>query len=543
MKDVEARSRQFIKEHRLTPSRESKIAPVFQEYSTHIIEVDGQLVGKSKESMYEQFAYELRRYVQSKEERKIICSLCASPYEADEQEASIILFKPQQYSNKAPLDTTQLKRGICPICSLEMMLRMVQQGLPGKNTQEKKAINLYLYPTYFFTTETAQVVRLFVNRLQNLNLYRLIYSHLEKQGFSYRNLINYQDFIIDDDTPQVIMKGRRNQPYSDEDQAALFFITLYPPGQKPTDTDAWILPAFYALALPLLLGVKCVATPSFAALYSSASDFQETARIDGGHQFIRYVLLNEYFRVDEIPADVERLLRVYSLHLDVYSDDRDAHWGQLTSVAKDLATDPLYVFQYYDRHQRQAGEDKKKRKGGKPPAAPQKHQGISPLDQQRYMGVYFALGGSQNMDFIGRLVDAYAQFYRPQWDKLDSAYAILRPLGTALKVAVESDPDTGSEDLLLLVSGALNDDQERVRADQADGYDPIVFNKAMGDYETRLRLSRQKIEDFARLFLKECFGGYCDDDRSLLRERANRIRSAARFYYLTHYGRNSQQKA
>ena len=142
------------------------------------------------------------------------------------------------------------------------------------------------------------------------------------------------------------------------------------------------------------------------------------------------------------------------------------------------------------------------------------------------------------MDFIGRLVESYAHFYRAAFTKQDSAYAVLRPLGTAIKVVVESDPRCGGEDLLLLVSGAVNDDQERVRADQAEGFDPIVTNKDLGDYGARLALSRQKIEDFARAVINDCFLTYCDGDRAVLRERTNRIRSAARFYYLTHYGRD-----
>ena len=93
--------------------------------------------------------------------------------------------------------------------------------------------------------------------------------------------------------------------------------------------------------------------------------------------------------------------------------DSSSHWGQLTNVAKDLETDPLYVFQYYDRRQRKGEEDKKKNKGKKAqPATIVRNNGISPLDQQRYMGVYQAIGGDEGMDFIGRLVEDYAQFYQ-----------------------------------------------------------------------------------------------------------------------------------
>lgn len=545
MRNLAAQSLQFIEAKGLKLPGEGETGRIFQDYAGRIIEIDGLLPGGSKETMQAHFAAELQGYMQSKDMNKAACSLCSSPYEAHEQDASTVLFKPQQYSNKAPLNRSRLIRGICPICGLEMMLRLVQQRLPAKNTQEKQAINLYLYPAYFFTTETAQVVKDFSNRLRNLNLYRLIFTHLEKQGFIYQNLLTYDDFMVDEDETNAGQgqSSWRNH-YSDQDQAALFFIPLHPLGRKLTETDTWILPTLYALALPLLLGVKCVATPSFASLYTSASGFRETVRIDGVHEFAKHILRVESFRIDEIAENVERLLRIYSLHLDVYNDDSGPHWGQLTNVAKDLETDPLYVFQYYDRRERKSDENRKKSKGKETPPATgtPKNNSISLLDQQRYMGIYQAIGGNEEMDFIGRLVEAYAQFYRADFAKLDSAYAVLRPLSTAIKVIVDSDPRIGEEDLLLLVSGAVNDDQERVRADQAEGFDPIITNKELGDYGTRLALSRQKIEEFAQAVINDCFLTYCDGDRAVMRERTNRMRSAARFYYLTHYVRGTKSK-
>ena len=541
MNSLATRSLKFINEKGAARPNESEnlTARTFEDYAQRIIEIDGRLVGSSEGTIRGHFAEEIQRYIQSKETNKVVCSLCASPYEASEQDASVVLFKPQQYSNKSPLDRSRLVRGMCPICALEMMLRQVQQGLPGSKTQDKQPINLYLYPTYFFTTETAQVIMQFANRLQNLSLSRLIFSHLEQQGFSYRNLFSYEDFIIDDkESSSAYMNAIWKPQYSDEDLAALFFITFRPLGKKLTETDTWIVPNLFALALPMLLGIKCVATPSFVPLYGSSSDFRETVRLDGAHEFTKYIPGAERFRIDELPANIERLLRVYSLHIDVYHEGNNYHWGQLTGLAKDLVTDPLYVFQYYDRRERHEGEGKEKntKSKGKGPQQPtgQKSKGVSQHDQQRYMGIYYAIGGNKNMGFIGRLVDAYAQFYRAT--KLDSAYAVLRPLGAVIEVVVESDPRIETDDLLLLVAGAVNDDQERVRSDQAEGFDPIVTNKELGDYGTRLALSRKKIENFAQLFIKDCFDDYCDNDRAVLRERTNRIRSAARFYYLTHYG-------
>ncbi len=42
----------------------------------------------------------------------------------------------------------------------------------------------------------------------------------------------------------------------------------------------------------------------------------------------------------------------------------------------------------------------------------------------------------------------------------------------------------------------------------------VMKNKELGDYKTRLTLSRQKIDDFARIFINDCFAAYCDGDRA-----------------------------
>lgn len=524
-KMLATKSLQFIYNKGFQSKNSGKTRQTFTEYAQQIIEIDGQIAGDKQNAVNEHFASELQRYMQSKEKNKVVCSLCASPYEAQEQDASTVLFKPQQYSNKSPLDRSRLVRGICPICALEMTLRQVQQGLTAGKAQDQQTAYLYLYPSYFFTTETARVIKLFKERLQHLNLPRLIFSHLEQKGFDYHNLFTYEDFMIDEEEPD---ENANHSRYSDEDLAALFFIPFKPLGRKLTETDTWIVPSFFALALPLLLGVKCVATTSFAVLYSSASHFKETVLLDSAHPFTKYILRSESLRIDETSELVERLLRVYSLHINVYADESNYHWGQLTNIAKDLATDPLYVFQYYDRYKRRDEERQAKSKNKQ---NQQISKGISPYERQRYMGVYQAIGGNENMGFIGKLVEAYAEFYRAK--SLDSAYAVLRPLGTAIDVVIESDPRIAEDDLCLLVAGAVHDDLERIRDDQAEGKNPILFNKEL-DYGTRLALTRQKVEEFARLFLKSCFVDYCDSDRAVLRERTNRIRSAARFYYLTY---------
>ena len=470
------------------------------------------------------FADELSGYMENKERRRPQCSLCSAPLDTVKQEETEVPFVNQQYSNKNPLASAMVVRGVCPVCRIEMILRKVQQ--PGL-AEGDRPIHLYLYPTYFFTLESAQVIKAFVNEMEDVNLFALM-THAHKNGFDPASLLCYEEFGSGSGHSHGVLRQR----FSEHEPAALVSFALRPLGRKATDTDAWVLPTLYGLALPLLLNLKVVVTPSFVPLFASGGEFRETAVLDAPHGFARHVLGRDRFRLDEVGVYLERLLRLYDLHLDVFAEPTDLHWAQLNSVAKDVATDPLCVFAYYDRKARSERKGRAKKGGALP-------TGIPSWDLERYIGIYETLGGERGMGFVGRIVDAYAQFYRAQFDKQDSAYAVLRPLMTAIDVTVESDPQTSSEDLRLLVAGAVNDDQERVRGGQADGFDPIITNKDLGAYPERLALSRQRIGEFAELFLQEVFSGYCHGDRAVLRERANRIRSAARFYYLSTYGRKS----
>jgi len=512
----------WIEEHGIEGRAAGAIGDSVKDYIASHVEVDQQPL---KAAARNRFAEELNRYMVNKSRRRPVCSLCSSPYDGVLQETTEIPFINQQYSNKNPLAVTPVIRGVCPVCRIEMILRRVQQ--PGLE-EGNKPVQLYLYPTYFFTPETATVVKAYLNELEDLNIFGLI-NHLRKDGFTAASVITYEGFERGDEPGHSYTILRPH--YSKHDAAGLFSFALRPLGKKPTDTDAWVLPTLYGLALPLLLNVKVVVTPSFAPVFGTGADFRETTVLDAPHSFTRYVLGRDRFRVDEIGDYLIRLLELYDLHLDVFAEPRDLHWPQLNTVANDVATDPRYVFAYYDR---KARGDKKRGKGKKGGSS-QVSQGIPHWDVDRYVEIYQTLGGARDMGFIGEIVDAYAQFYQAEFGKLDSAYAVLRPLMTALSVTVESDPQTDRDDLVLLVAGAVNDDQIRVRDEKADGWDPIWRNASLGTPQERLTLSRQKIDEFARLFLERVFDGYCQGDRAILRERTNRIRSAARFYYLQHY--------
>jgi CRISPR-associated protein Csc3 len=503
----------------------------------------------STTALAEQFARELRNYTECKATNKVLCSLCSSPYEARKQDKSEVLFKPQQYSNKTRLDTSTVVRGICPICALELMLRQVQQGMRAGSAQDEKPITLWLYPTYFFTAETSQVVHDFINVLRDLSPIDLI-RHLEREGFTLEALAAYENFVAFDADDIAQTQYSLNKPsFSERDPASLFFFTLRAPVKKDdlTDTDAWIIPTFYTLALPLLLDIKVVATTSFMPIHSSGAEFRGTTLLDAPHSFTSYVLDSDELRVDQIEANLWRLLRLYELHLDVFAQLNYVKWkdmrlGQLNALAKDVATDPLYVFSYYDRRQRAKSDEggqngtRRSKAKAKAKAAPETvgGKGISSFTIERYMAIYRTLRRTK-VSFIAQLVDDYAVFYRADYAHLDSAYTVLRPLGTAIDVTKNSSPNTSEEDLILLIAGAINDEMDRVRNDAATsgGYDPIWFDKSRGSPAERLDQSMRAIAHFAHQFVTLCFKDYCKNDRGILRERANRIRSAANFHYLS----------
>jgi CRISPR-associated protein Csc3 len=499
-----------------------------KDYLRSTIEIDGAVQSPEHNN---RFAGELSSYMMNKNEKRPLCSLCSTPYQGVGQEATEIPFINQQYSNKNPLSASAILRGVCPVCRIEMILRRIQQ--PGAE-QGNKPVHLYLYPTYFFTPETAMVIKSYLNNeLQDLNIFDLL-RHMRQNGFTAKSLIEYEGFAGREDGHRYTIS---TPPYSEHDAAGLFFGSLRPLGKKPTDTDSWIVPALYGLALSLLLNVKVVTTSSFVPLFSTGTEFRETAVLDAPHTFIRHVLGQDRFRVNEIDYYLMRLLRLYDLHLDVFAEPKDMHWPLINAVAKDVATDPLYVFAYYDRKQRNVASSKK----GKKKEKDSNREGIPPWDIERYFDIYYTLGGEPDMGMIGETVSAYAAFYRAKYKNLDSTYAVLKPFAEAADVIIDSDPKTENDDLRLLVAGAISDLMKRIWSNNADGWDPIVMVKgATTSREARKAASWDKQLAFADLFIERVFNGYCNGDRATLRERLNRLRSAARFYYLQNYGRQAE---
>ncbi|MCL4266079.1 MAG: type I-D CRISPR-associated protein Cas10d/Csc3 [Anaerolineae bacterium] len=528
MDEIVERVLEWVEAQDLKTKSASAIEDDVKDYLQSTLEIDG-LSQSQKQRL--RFTEELSSYLKNKGEKRPFCSLCSTPYQGVGQEATEIPFINQQYSNKNPLYTSAILRGVCPVCRIEMILRRVQQ--PGAE-QGNKSVHLYFYPTYFFTPETAAVIKSYLNNeLQDLNVFDFL-RYMRQNGFTSQSLVDYEGFASREDGHRYTISSPH---YSEHDAAGLFFCALRPLGKKPTDTDAWIMPVLYGLALPLLLNVKVVTTASFVPLFSTGTEFRETAVLDAPHSFVRHVLGHDRFRVNETDHYLMRLLRLYDLHLDVFAEPKDMHWPQINAVVKDVVTDPLYVFAYYDRKRRDTSSDK----NGKKKEKESNREGIPPWDIERYFDIYYTLGGEPDMGMISETVNAYATFYRAKYKNLDSAYAVLKPFAEAADVIIDSDPKTESDDLRLLVAGAMGDLMKRIWSNNADGWDPIVMVKgATTSREARKAASRDKQLAFADLFIERVFNQYCNGDRATLRERLNRLRSAARFYYLQNYGRQAE---
>jgi CRISPR-associated protein Csc3 len=531
----------FLEELRrqgLSAQSASALRAALADYAAKTLDIDGAAFSGAEGTT--PFASELTSYVGNKASNRPVCSLCSSPYENEEQAVTVVLFKPQQYSNKNRLGGSQVVRGICPICSLEMLLRQATQDATAGKLQDQKAIYLALYPAYFFTPEIAALLQQYLDRLKDLRLYlgaESLLGYLRRASqegkLDLEHLSRYEQFLADEDDDalgQIKRRTIRLPRFSQKALSGLALLPLTPSLSDATDTEAWVLPAFYALALPLLLNVKVVASASFVPLYTTAAAFRETVILDSMHPVVQQALGTDRLRIDELIPKLKRLLSFYDLHTDVFAKDFDAHWGQLGAVVRDVLTDSYNVFAYYDRRRRADSEPKGRGKANKATNGGNEssREGIPRWEQQKYMDIYDTLGGEEDMGIVGNLVNGYASFYRAQFDKLDSSSSVVKPLSTAIDTTLNTPPHLAEDDLVEIIGGELYGLMERVRAQQADGFDPTHSQE----------VSRERIRDFASLFVYDLFFKLCGGDRAILREQANRLRSAARFCYLSRYARS-----
>lgn len=484
--------------NQLLSSHSSSTFEVFNSYLEQYLEIQGW------QSSTPNFSQELSTYIMAKTQssKQPICSLSSGEFISEDQMDSVVLFKPQQYSNKNPLGGGKIKRGISKIWALEMLLRQALWTVPSGKFEDQQPVFLYIFPAYVYSPQIAAAIRSLVNDMKRINLWDVRKHWLHED----MNLDSLRSLQWRKEEAEV---GRFKDKYSRADIP--FMGTVYTTTRGKTLTEAWIDPAFLTLALPILLGVKVIATSSSVPLYNSDNDFLDSVILDAPAGFWQLLKLSTSLRIQELSVALKRLLTIYTIHLDNRSNPPDARWQALNSTVREVITDVLNVFSIADEKLR---EDQRE---------------ASPQEVQRYwkFAEIFAQGDTimtEKLKLTKELVRQYRTFYQVKWS--ESSHTILLPLTKALEEILSTPEHWDDEELILQGAGILNDALDRQEVYKR----PLLQDKSI-PYEIRKQQELQAIHQFMTTCVKELFGQMCKGDRALLQEYRNRIKSGAESAY------------
>lgn len=479
------------------------------------------------------FHAELERYNRAKSKgRKLICTLCNSSYPTEEQSDNAMLFQPYVYKNKLSLYAGKSAGGVCAICALETMLRQIlQKGqlrLTGSKFEALKTKYLVVYPNFFFTAETGAIVNRMLDQLKAVNFFT-IRQQLKERDLEIKDLLELDVFAAPEHeqiVPQVVLHEEDEVESDDEEEtqgantvAERRYIKFLQPGEFPglfifgmpagkddTDSAAWAMPAFLALALPLVTSTKVVISDMSLPLFSSGADFRETVVFDAPHPFLDRLLKDKRVRVNQLLPKLRLLSSIYRVNIDTYARQGKPEWKHLSAIARDVTTDPLYLFSYLRKQERIDSKYKS--------------------DIEVYYRIYKSLEG--NLSKIERCVDLYTAFYRGGYQ----SHSILKPVDIVARAIINSPLNIEEEDLLWQIQGELKNWLDRVRSRQATGY-AVFWGKDIDAKEG------PAVEKFVRTFYEEVFLDYCQGERGLLRSRINRFKDGCEAYYI--HQRNLQR--
>lgn len=545
------------------------------------------------------FDQELLNYASAKEDGKAPCSLCALPYDVQTQAETGILFAPQVYTGRQILDAAgdKLRRNICAVCRVEQMLRMVLMknvDAQGKGFEDKRKVRyVFIYPSYFFTTETLSFARCMVSYLQGfkftdaqrqlipqdsvtvewgLSAYQQLQELLLRPPSALTTTLDETDDgeIEDDETEEADEdKEERSQEkkegkyilpaYPEEEPLTFLFFGIphrKPPKRDVTDTETWVAPTFLGLVLPMVLDAKVVVSASPIPLFVSGADFPETVIFDAPNPFVQSVLApsriraqvsstNNYtaaskhiavnfprFRLDDLLPSLQTVTAAYAIHLDTHAEtsSKDYYrWGEFSKVSAQLATSPLYAFHYLERAHERMTKDIRE-EGIK--------SAIKKRLSQRYIQYVeqFVKGGEQAMSIPRELTEKYRAFYRAKSYKSNS---ILKPIADAAEVLLDADKRLFDDDgLKEAIVGALGGLMERVHKNQAEGWPNLELRNIGSDGKPHFdkdsyTAERANIIAFADYFVNHVFAQVLRHDRAVLAGRQlNLLKNACEAVYL-----------
>ncbi len=555
-----------------------KIEPILSQYQlpdgwddlrqwvTQVVMLPNQTTEANPTEQARDFLNELANYNAAKKPgrgRQLICSISHSAYSVTEQMESAVLFTPQVYTNKQMLGGSNAKRNISSIAGTEMMLRQIlmnQTQAVGKRFEDGKYRYLYFYPTYYFTPETNSFLQqAYVNIAQtrfNTSIRDHFVSKELKANFDLTRYQSVDTFLIDEDLQQhkALPEGDPERKIDrtfklsyPEDKPLTFYFMALPPGRDPTDIESWVMPAWLALAFPMILDVKTVVSESPIPPYRDGSEFEETVFLDSAPHALQALVGQERLRLDYIlegwrgmddktyPAPLNALTAAYSIHLDVNAkrgkSGYEANWGKLTELATDLETSPLYVFHYLKRWTR-----------GKDTDAPSPSRiKLYAFDFYPCFDPYIHINRNTEEITVGersplnhpkQLTELYRTFYRANKRYNAKANAVLKPLDVAADTLLKAESSVfQGETLVAVVAAEICKLMDRVHASTAEGRWMIQDRE----------VERQAVLTFARYFVVEVFEKAFKGDRARLAGRQlNLLRDTCEFLYRLEQDRVNQ---
>jgi CRISPR-associated protein Csc3 len=456
------------------------------------------------------FSKELEKYTNSKKIKKgeIVCTICNSSYEMSLQDESSVPFQASVFKNKLPLFKSSSTGSICNICSLEFMLRQILiKGvkLTGSGFSDLKAKYFYFYPNYFFTTTTHKFIRRIFEKSKNINIFKIknaFENALKNNDLSLKLFLDCEEHVLEP-FGEVKDTSFLKMEYPEKE-----IMTMMLTGMKGEDSDtaSWAVPSFLGMFYYLLINAKVVVTDSLLPIYNSQQEIKETVIFDAPHQAIKYIIPQRNLNLDEVYENLVKLMSVYSIHIDVYSDGGKPNWSQLGDISKNIATDLISVFKFLKKKQRKDGRDS-----------------IYRDEAITYIEHFKILGGEKVMEVISEIVDSYARFYRP---KGYSSYGIVRPVGIVADMIIKNDSETlkREDTLKLFLEGELRRWANSVINDNAKG---IIL--------LRGHELEKAIEDFVNLFFKQVYKDYCKSEVAFLRSKLNQFSGGCEAYFVKKY--------
>lgn len=431
----------------------------------------------------ERFVEEIAQYQQTKEVRTVFYdTLYNIPFGAEPQDEATMPYKPTIYSQRVPLGKgdslgSGWRRGISAIGTVNLLLMQLGMQFPY-NFEDRRAKMLFVYPTYYFTPETGDIVLDVMYQMRSLNLYDwLTYAQRgTPEVFDAEMVMQFGQFL----------KEPKNRPNTQ---------TMYYPAHiaptitqvaidtnADTVTESWLVPIMAALLLATVLDVKVVVTESPVPIYPTGTAFKETVVIDAPSTMIES-LIDTHITIDNV---VQRL-QWFTIALAVTYERYDFKWKFFADVGRRLADDGANVFKYY------GSLDDKRRSS----AATRYIQYAQILPQ----------GRSNTLNHARELVTRYRQFYRAEYPLRPNG--TLRPLSDAAAVILKADAAHSDPELLLeAIVGKLIANESAMFAHSLKGRFPKGYNPRDGQAAMR---------DFAEYFVYGYYVNALKQRKSLLR--------------------------